>query len=187
MYGVMTVMRDIHDGKTQFLQTPALRLLRNDVIGLYNVRTRKLHTFQEYSISHHPKRFLTVGRARHSDIRILDRAASSTHCLIRREDHHVYTVEDTGSTNGLYVNDIRVKVASLMPGSWLIIGSTELIAIGVDGAIPLMVRTKQSFMAKAATVYGSLRKAARSIGASHSAVAKSKRMDPNRLYGDKSE
>lgn len=96
-------------------------------------------------------------------------------------------MQDTDSTNSLYVNDMRVKTAMLLPGTWLVIGSTELIAIGVDGAIPLMVRSKQSLMAKAARIYGSLRKAARYIGISHTTIARSKRLDPNRLYGDKPE
>jgi len=162
------------DGNTIIIQEPKLRLGRHTVIGLFNASTKTLHRFDQCLMEGQPKRILIIGRSKDCDIQVLDRAASLIHCNICREgDRH--TVLDAQSTNGLYVNDIRVTSAKLMPGTWILVGDTELIAVGPDEAIPFMARNERSLLAKAASIYGSLRRAARFVGRSHTAVANAKR------------
>ena len=74
----------------------------------------------------------TVGRHPDSDIFLDDITVSRHHCRFRNEGQ-VFTVEDSGSTNGTYVNGERVDQEALRPGDEVIIGKFHLIvALGDD-------------------------------------------------------
>lgn len=67
----------------------------------------------------------TVGRAPRADF-ILDAAlVSRLHCRLTASDDTLEVV-DLSSTNGTYVNDKRVKKATLAPGDRLRVGRVEL-------------------------------------------------------------
>ncbi len=68
----------------------------------------------------------TVGRHPDSDIFLDDITVSRHHCRFRSEGD-VFTVEDSGSTNGTYVNGERVDQSALQPGDEVIIGKFHLI------------------------------------------------------------
>lgn len=69
---------------------------------------------------------LVIGRAPGCEIRIEDSYASSRHARLYDRDGHVY-VEDMNSTNGTYVNGVRVAAQQLLrPGDVIRIGDTEL-------------------------------------------------------------
>lgn len=74
----------------------------------------------------------TVGRHPDSDIFLDDITVSRHHCRFRSEGQ-VFSVEDSGSTNGTYVNGERVDRGVLVPGDEVIIGKFHLIvALGDD-------------------------------------------------------
>jgi hypothetical protein len=70
---------------------------------------------------------LTVGRSSHNDLQLeRDEYASSAHARIEPRRDGVW-VEDVGSTNGTYLNGIRLTRAKrLTPGDIVRIGETEL-------------------------------------------------------------
>lgn len=66
---------------------------------------------------------MVIGRSRYADIHISERALSQQHCkLTRHGDHH--RLFDLGSTNGTFVNDVRVQQADLKPGDVIRTGET---------------------------------------------------------------
>jgi pSer/pThr/pTyr-binding forkhead associated (FHA) protein len=68
----------------------------------------------------------TVGRAPRADF-IVDRAlVSRLHCRLTATSDELEVV-DLASTNGTYVNDRRVKKASLTAGDRLRLGRVELV------------------------------------------------------------
>ena len=68
----------------------------------------------------------TVGRHPDSDIFLDDITVSRHHCRFRSEGG-IFSVEDSGSTNGTYVNGERVDRSALQPGDEVIIGKFHLI------------------------------------------------------------
>ena len=68
----------------------------------------------------------TVGRHPESDIFRDDVTVSRHHCRFSAAGEEL-VVEDSGSTNGTYVNDDRIDSAKLAPGDELLIGRFHLI------------------------------------------------------------
>lgn len=58
---------------------------------------------------------ITIGRNKNCNVVIKSKFVSSKHCVIKRENG-VYYVEDCSSTNGTYVNNIRVTKMKLSSG-----------------------------------------------------------------------
>ena len=74
----------------------------------------------------------TVGRHPQSDIFLDDITVSRHHCRFLVDDGTL-AVEDSGSTNGTYVNSDRVDQAGLTPGDEVLIGRFHLIVARGDG------------------------------------------------------
>lgn len=73
----------------------------------------------------------TVGRHPESDIFLNDVTVSRHHCrFVAKED--VLNIEDSGSTNGTYVNDERVDAASLAAGDEVLIGRFHFVVAHGD-------------------------------------------------------
>lgn len=161
-------------GHTEVMRTLRKRHAQGSVRGLYDVREQALHEFDDCIIAGHRKAILTIGRARHCDIKLSDPTVSLVHCDVHRHPSGVCTIEDAGSTNGLFVNDIKVERAVLMPGMWIFLGRTELIAVGPDRSIPITATTNTSFLNKAAVYYGSDRKAAAHVGKSAATIRRAR-------------
>ncbi len=68
-----------------------------------------------------------IGRAREARVRVDTVGVSRRHARIVRASTGELSIEDLGSTNGVYVNGVRVKVAELTPGDQLQIGSDVLL------------------------------------------------------------
>lgn len=68
----------------------------------------------------------SIGRHWSNDIELNDPRISRHHCLIRREDQE-YIIEDLDSTNGVYVNGLRVKRSALADGTLINISKTRLL------------------------------------------------------------
>lgn len=66
---------------------------------------------------------LNIGREPDADIRINDTSVSRRHARVV-PDSDGYAVQDLQSTNGTFVNDVRVSVQKLRAGDYLHIGTT---------------------------------------------------------------
>lgn len=73
----------------------------------------------------------TIGRHPESDIFLDDVTVSRHHCRIIATGGTV-TLEDSGSTNGTYVDGTRVDRAPLVPGSRLLVGKFHLVVAHGD-------------------------------------------------------
>ena len=67
----------------------------------------------------------TVGRATRADFIVDAALVSRVHCRLTATDRHV-EVEDLSSTNGIFVNDKKVRRANLAIGDRLRVGRIEL-------------------------------------------------------------
>ena len=69
----------------------------------------------------------SVGSAVGNDLRLAeDGAVSRRHCRILADERDGYRIEDLGSTNGTFVNGVRVAHAFLDAGARIRLGGTEL-------------------------------------------------------------
>ena len=78
---------------------------------------------QEFVIG---KEVFTIGSGRQNDLVIADTTISKRHCEISAEEGG-YRITDLGSTNGTYVQGVRITSAYLNPGSEFQIGKTQLV------------------------------------------------------------
>ena len=74
---------------------------------------------------------VTVGRHPESDIFLNDVTVSRHHCRFAVERASL-AVEDSGSTNGTYVNDARVDRADLEPGDEVLVGRFHFVVAHGD-------------------------------------------------------
>jgi diguanylate cyclase (GGDEF)-like protein len=65
---------------------------------------------------------VTIGTAVDSDVVVEDFGVSRHHARIERTGENAYSIEDLGSTNGTYLRNHRVEVASLHAGDLLQLG-----------------------------------------------------------------
>ena len=77
---------------------------------------------QEFVVEKSP---LAIGAMDDNDLVVEDDTVSRYHCRIYQEQDS-YVVQDLESTNGTFVNGVRVKEAYLKPGCTLALGDTEL-------------------------------------------------------------
>ena len=74
---------------------------------------------------------ITAGRDTRSDIFLDDVTVSRHHCRFSLEDGTL-SVEDSGSTNGTYVNDSRVDSAELRAGDEVLVGRFHFLVVHGD-------------------------------------------------------
>lgn len=67
---------------------------------------------------------MTIGRSSSCDVQILTHFVSREHAALRQENGGVF-IEDRGSTNGVFVNSVRVERQELKDGDWVTIGETQ--------------------------------------------------------------
>ncbi len=67
-----------------------------------------------------------IGRSRSCDIRVRSESVSRNHAVLTRYDDGSWTITDTGSRNGTYVNGERVDICPLEPGDVIRVGKVEL-------------------------------------------------------------
>ena len=73
-----------------------------------------------------------IGRATSSAIFFDDATVSRKHAVIYRGFPGDFTIEDTGSLNGTYVNNEMVSIAKLTSGDEIQIGKYHLLFIGAS-------------------------------------------------------
>jgi DNA-binding NtrC family response regulator len=74
---------------------------------------------------------ITIGSKDDNEIVLEDGTVSRKHCRIVQADD-TYVAEDLDSTNGTYINGVRIKRAYLEPGSVLAVGNTRIEFNPVD-------------------------------------------------------
>ena len=68
---------------------------------------------------------ITLGAMEDNDVVLRDDTVSRYHCRIYQDDN-AYVVQDLSSTNGTFVNKVRIKEAYLRPGCTLTCGKTQV-------------------------------------------------------------
>lgn len=94
---------------------------------------------------------MVIGRSRYADIHISERALSQQHCKLTRHGEH-HRLFDLGSTNGTFVNDMRVQQADLKPGD--VVRTGETIFTYMSGSQPGMPAPHEQTMALPGTSPG---------------------------------
>jgi pSer/pThr/pTyr-binding forkhead associated (FHA) protein len=79
-----------------------------------------------------PNKEIIVGRSSDLDMVLVEEMVSRKHARISYENDSVF-IEDLGSTNGTFVNGEKVKRAQLKEGDRVLIGTSILKVIAMDG------------------------------------------------------
>ncbi len=85
-----------------------------------------------------------IGSGMNVDLKLDDSAASRRHCEIK-VDEHGYNICDLESTNGTFVNGVRIASAFLNPGAELNIGNTKIVFCPLEEARELQISPSDSF------------------------------------------
>ena len=88
---------------------------------------------------------VSVGGASDNAITLSDRAVSRYHCRIEPSSRGV-SIRDLGSTNGTWVDGLRIRRHELRPGAVVRIGRTELRVVSRGGKAPTEVVVESSAM-----------------------------------------
>ncbi len=83
---------------------------------------------------------LTVGASSENDLQISDETVSRNHCRIFREADH-FLIKDLESTNGTFVNRVRVREAFLKPDCTIQLGKSELRFQPIDERVRVVPST----------------------------------------------
>src|SRR3982751_1001785 len=81
-----------------------------------------------------PNREVIVGRSSELDMVLVEDMVSRKHAKITT-DEHVVTIQDLGSTNGTFVNGEKVRKADLKDGDRILIGTSIIKIVFVDGDV----------------------------------------------------
>ena len=87
---------------------------------------------------------ITIGTREDNDIVLDDETVSRGHCRIVQEDHG-YVALDLQSTNGTFVNGVRIREAFLAPGQILGIGNAQIRFQPVDEQIAVRPSPSEKF------------------------------------------
>lgn len=84
----------------------------------------------------------SIGRSRSCTLRLTDTSVSGLHAHIRKKGKS-YILVDEGSTNGIYVNSVKVKQHELVVGDQIRMGRVGLVVAGA-GVKPKAAKKKKS-------------------------------------------
>ena len=85
-----------------------------------------------------------IGGMEDNDLVLDDPTVSRYHCRIY-QDENAYMIEDLGSTNGTFVNRVRIKDAFLKPGCMLTIGKSDVRFQSLDERIDIQPVNREKF------------------------------------------
>jgi DNA-binding NtrC family response regulator len=92
------------------------------------------HTFDKATI--------TIGAMEDNDLVISDDTVSRYHCRIVQEET-AYLLVDLGSTNGTFINRVRIKEGYLKPGCTIGLGNTEVKFHAADEKVEIVPSRKE--------------------------------------------
>ena len=95
-----------------------------------------------------PDKQIVVGRSSDLDMVLVEDMVSRKHARIACENQAVI-IEDLGSTNGTFVNGEKIKRAQLKEGDRVLIGTSILKVIAMDGPAPETARPNLEVVAAA--------------------------------------
>ncbi|MEO0813777.1 MAG: FHA domain-containing protein, partial [Myxococcota bacterium] len=81
---------------------------------------------------------MMIGRAMEAGIRIVDDGVSRRHAKVQRDSESRISVVDLGSTNGTYVNQVRITQALLRGGEQVVVGATNIAVSAARAARPTL-------------------------------------------------
>jgi DNA-binding NtrC family response regulator len=87
---------------------------------------------------------VTLGAMDDNDVVVDDDTVSRYHCRIYQDDNS-YLIEDLGSTNGTFVNRVRVREAFLKPGCTLTVGKTDIRFQSLDERLEIQPVNRDRF------------------------------------------
>lgn len=87
---------------------------------------------------------ITIGSLDDNDIVLDDDTVSRHHCKIVQEDSD-YVAVDLGSTNGTFINGVRIREAFLAPGQIVGVGNAQIRFQPVDEQIPVRPSASETF------------------------------------------
>lgn len=87
---------------------------------------------------------VTIGTSPENDIILNDDTVSRQHCRINQHDDD-YIIHDLESTNGTFLNGVRIQSAFLEPGLILAIGDAQLRFNPIDEQIPVRPIMSENF------------------------------------------
>jgi len=113
-------VRSLDSSGTELLRGRVAGLHPLSLIGGYGVGARAFHVGEEP---------ISIGGAPDNAIALSDRAVSRYHCRIEPSSRGV-SIRDLDSTNGTWVDGLRIRRHELRPGAVIRIGRTELRVAG---------------------------------------------------------
>jgi DNA-binding NtrC family response regulator len=87
---------------------------------------------------------VTIGAMDDNDIVVDDDTVSRYHCRITQDDD-AYIIQDLGSTNGTFVNRVRIREAFLKPGCMLTVGKTDIRFQSLDERVEITPANRDRF------------------------------------------
>jgi DNA-binding NtrC family response regulator len=117
------------DGKPQSLRLRRCKLVAPDEFG-----QAKEYTFDKEAV--------TIGAMEDNDVVVLEDTVSRYHAKIVQEENG-YILVDNNSTNGTFVNKVRVREAFLRPGCVIHLGQAELRFQASDEEVPIVPATRE--------------------------------------------
>ncbi|MCH5314367.1 MAG: type VII secretion protein EssC [Eubacterium sp.] len=111
--GILTIK---DKGKTNFdfsKDIIGIHMIAADPLTLLYISEEATELNEKIELPHNAS--ITVGRSDKCNISIKNQFVSSKHCVIKRKNG-VYYIEDNGSTNGTYVNNLKVNKSKISTG-----------------------------------------------------------------------
>ncbi|GMV43256.1 MAG: hypothetical protein AMXMBFR64_49720 [Myxococcales bacterium] len=87
---------------------------------------------------------INLGAMEDNDMVLDDDTVSRYHCRILQNDNS-YVIEDLGSTNGTFVNRVRIREAYLKPGCLVTLGKTDLRFQSLDERVDITPTKREAF------------------------------------------
>jgi transcriptional regulator with GAF, ATPase, and Fis domain len=88
---------------------------------------------------------VTGGRSIINDLVLSDKAVSGAHFEVAAAEDGGYHLRDLGSTNGVYVGDLRIQDVHLKPGTVFRIGHTDIRFQRTDEIVEIALSKRDSF------------------------------------------
>jgi len=87
---------------------------------------------------------IAIGAMEDNDLVIEDDTVSRYHCRIY-QDENSYLLQDLDSTNGTFINRVRIKEGYLKPGCTLTVGKTDVRFQSLDERVEILPSNREAF------------------------------------------
>lgn len=87
---------------------------------------------------------VSLGAMDDNDLVVDDDTVSRYHCRIFQDDN-AYLIQDLGSTNGTFINRVRVREAFLKPGCQITVGKTDIRFQSLDERVEIQPVNREKF------------------------------------------